>query len=106
LNRQHVYVWYRIDADATECDRHIRGMMARLACRTGVAGQLLQRCDDPSLWMEVYSDVGEATVFCTRLRQAVDEYEIEMFIDGARHVECFTGEALPAPRCGTAPEPT
>ncbi|TNF52480.1 MAG: DUF4936 family protein [Gammaproteobacteria bacterium] len=102
----HFYVWYRIEGDAAECERAVRGMMARLTCRTGVAGQLLQKCDEARLWMEVYADVAEPEAFSHRLRQAVDEYDIEMFIDGPRHTECFRGEPLPIPACGASAAPT
>lgn len=95
----HFYVWYRIDGDEADSERAIRGMMARLACRTGVAGQLLKKRNEGRLWMEVYTDVAEPDAFQARLNQAVDEYDIEMFIDGPRHTECFVGEATPPMSC-------
>jgi hypothetical protein len=49
--------------------------------------------------MEVYTDVAEPDAFQARLNQAVDEYDIEMFIDGPRHTECFVGEATPPMSC-------
>jgi hypothetical protein len=99
----HVYVWYRIAGEAMDCERAVRGMMARLACRTGVAGQLLKKRDEDRLWMEVYADVAEPAGFEARLRQAVDEFDIEMFIDGPRHSECFLGEGPVAPTCAATP---
>jgi len=97
------YVWYRIEGDDADCERAIRGMMARLACRTGVAGQLLKKRGEDRLWMEVYADVPAPDVFEARLNQAVDEYDIGMFIDGPRHTECFVGETTMYPTNCTAP---
>jgi hypothetical protein len=99
----HFYVWYRIDADEADCERAIRGMMARLGCRTGIAGRLLKKRDEARLWMEVYTDVADPDAFQARLRQAVDEYDVEMFIDGPRHTECFVGEPTPLAHCATQP---
>lgn len=85
-----VYVYYRIaphHADAAETP--IRAMMARLACRTGVTAQLLKKRDEPLLWMETYEGITDATPFERELSKAADEYDIGVFLDGERHVECF-----------------
>ncbi len=75
----------------------IRGMMARLACRSGVGGRLIRKRDEPGLWMEIYADVADPARFEPLLRQAVDEFDVEMFIDGTRRTECFlAGDAIPA----------
>jgi hypothetical protein len=99
----HFYVWYRIDGDEDACARAILGMMARLGCRTGVTGRLLKKRDEARVWMEVYDDVADPDHFQARLGQAVDEFDIGMFIDGPRHTECFVGDATPQPAC--APHP-
>jgi len=93
------YVWYRVSGELGETERLVRGMMARLACRTGVAGRLLKKRDEPTLWMEVYTDVGAADAFARRLDQAVAEYDLEMFIDGTRRSECFLADTNLAPAC-------
>jgi hypothetical protein len=85
-----VYVYYRIDArhiDAAETP--IRAMQARLACRSGVAAQLLKKRDEPLLWMEAYSGIADADPFLHELAALADAYDVAMFIDGKRHVECF-----------------
>jgi hypothetical protein len=96
------YVWYRIEGDDAECELSIRSMMARLTCRTGISGQLMKKCDDSHLWMEVYEGVCARDDFQARLAQAVDEFDIEMFIDGPRHTECFVGGQSPIPMCNVA----
>jgi hypothetical protein len=91
------FVWYRVDQDDRDTDLAIRGMMARLACRSGISGRLLKKRDEPGLWMEIYADVADSVRFEHLLRQAVDEFDVEMFIDGARTIECFmAGEQIVA----------
>jgi len=91
------FVWYRVNRDDLDSDVAIRSMMARLACRSGVAGRLLKKRDEPGLWMEIYLDVADPVRFEHLLRQAVDEFDVEMFIDGARRTECFVaGEPVVA----------
>ncbi len=77
----------------------IRSMMSRLACRSGVSGRLLKKRDEPRLWMETYADVADTVRFEHLLRQAVDEYDVEMFIDGKRCTECFLAAEPVAAAC-------
>ncbi|TCS72227.1 uncharacterized protein DUF4936 [Sulfuritortus calidifontis] len=94
------YVWYRVaDADDRELEQAVRGMQARLACRTGVAGRLLKRRDAPATWMEVYEAVAEPAAFERVLQALVDQFDIEVRLADRRHVECFVespGAAVPA----------
>jgi hypothetical protein len=86
------YVWYRVAQDEGAADVAVRGMMARLGCRTGVTGRLLKKRDEPRLWMEVYEGVSDAGAFEHRLAQALDEFDVEMFLEGTRHSECFIAD--------------
>lgn len=86
------FVWYRVMHDDLDTEIAIRGMMARLACRSGTAGRLLKKHGEPKLWMETYLDISDAPRFEHLLRQAVDEFDVEMFIDGRRCTECFTAD--------------
>ncbi len=95
------YVWYRVASDERDTETAIRSMMARLACRSGVRGRLLKKHGEPGLWMEVHEGVADPVVFTRLMAQAVDEYDIEMFIDGARHVECFQDTDTIPPACAT-----
>lgn len=93
------YVWYQVtDADDRELEQAVRGLQARLACRTGVAGRLLKRRDRPDTWMEVYEAVAEPIAFERELQALVDQFDIEVRLADRRHVECFieAGSALPA----------
>jgi hypothetical protein len=97
------YVWYRVADDDRATETAVRAMMARLACRAGVAGRLLKKHTEPRLWMEVYAGIADPDGFARRLDQAVSEYDIDMFIDGARHVECFADDAPIAAACRGTP---
>jgi len=91
------YVWYRVAEDEGAADVAIRTMMARLGCRAGVAGRLLRKRDEPGLWMEVYEGVADAEAFERSLAQALDEFDVEMFLDGPRRTECFIADTpIPA----------
>lgn len=85
----HVYVWYRVERDDPATEIAVRGMMARLACRTGVPGQLLRKAEESGLWMEVYQGVTDPEGFTRLMAQKVDEFDLGMFIDGSRRVEIF-----------------
>jgi hypothetical protein len=96
----HYYIYYRVSANhADEVETLVRSMQARLACRSGVAGRLLKKRGEPGLWMEVYESVNEPERFERLLNQAVDEFDLAMFVDGVRHTECFAGESTAAPAC-------
>lgn len=89
----HYYIYYRVgEKNADEAEVLVRSMQSRLACRSGVAGRLLKKRDEPGLWMEVYEDVSEPERFERLLDQAVDEFYLAMFLEGVRHTECFIGE--------------
>lgn len=94
------YVWYKVeDAGDADLEQAVRGMQARLACRTGVAGRLLKRRDAANTWMEVYESVEDAAAFEQAMGALVDQYDIEVRLADSRHVECFVdsaGRAQPA----------
>jgi hypothetical protein len=94
------YVWYRVERDEPDTEILVRAMMARVGCRAGVAGRLLKKRDEPRLWMEVYENVADSLDFERLLAQKADEFDVGMFIDGARRVECFLDGAAVAPSCG------
>ncbi len=96
----HYYIYYRVSANtADEAETLVRSMQARLACRSGIGGKLLKKRDNPGLWMEIYENVGEAKRFERLLVQAVDEFDLDMFLDGPRHIERFVGDYAPMAAC-------
>jgi hypothetical protein len=103
----HYYVYYRVSENsAHEAELLVRAMQARLACRSGVRGRLLTKRDDPGLWMEIYEQVTQPERFELLLDQAVDEFDVAMFLETPRRQECFRGEnssyATCAPDAATA----
>ncbi len=96
----HTYcVWYRVrEADDREAETAVRALQARLGCRTGVAGRLLKKRDDPGTWMELYEGVRDAAAFERQLRDLAERYDVEMFVADARHVECFIEDGAVAAR--------
>lgn len=94
----HCYVWYRVRHDDAETETAVRAMMARLACRGRVAGQLLRRHDEPRLWLEAYQDIGAPEPFLHLMTALVAQYDLDMFTDGARRVELFQADAR-VPAC-------
>jgi hypothetical protein len=88
------YIYYRVLTDDIETERQIRGMQAKLTCRTGVQSALLKRHDDLLTWMETYTDIGNISAFNLALQRALSEFDIAMFTNGNRVTECFTNDAL------------
>jgi hypothetical protein len=86
----HCYVYYRVTGDARSARAAVGAMMADLEARTGVAGRLLVRADDPSTWMEVYEPVHHPAAFGRALVACVRRHGVAAFAnDGQRHVERF-----------------
>jgi hypothetical protein len=98
----HYYIYYRVsENNAHDAEPLVRAMQARLACRSGVHGRLLKKRDDPGLWMEVYEQVGHPERFELLLGQAVDEFDLEMFLETPRRQECFLGERSAYAACAS-----
>lgn len=95
------YIYYRVsNRNAAETEVLVRSMQSRLACRSGIGGRLLKKRGEPGLWMEIYENVDETDRFERLLAQAVDEFDLDMFLDGPRHTECFLGDSALASSCG------
>lgn len=91
----YFYVYYRIVADTAAARERIGALMSDVEARTGIAGTLLARCDDPSTWMEVYAPVTRAATFRRVLAMLVKKHQLTALTsDGGRHMEQF---AAPRP---------
>ena len=88
----HCYVYYRVDpARAAAARRTIAGVLATIEERVGVTGQLLQRRDEPMLWMEVYENVRDPARFEVTLADLLDTHRFSQFLapGSVRTIEHF-----------------
>lgn len=89
---RHYYIYYHVPPNSQpELKERVCKMQASLKSVTGVAGKLLVRHDDSTVWMETYDGVSDQTSFETALSAMVEKFEIDVFLDAdqSRHMECF-----------------
>jgi hypothetical protein len=88
----HCYVYYRVDpARAAAARETIAAVLASIEERAGVTGRLLQRQDEPMLWMEVYESVHDPVRFELMLADLLDTHGFSQFLapGSARKIERF-----------------
>ncbi len=85
----HFYVWYTVVSGHGDAVRAVAALIAAVEEATGVAGRVLARRDDPSTWMEIYENVGNAAAFARALEALVREHDAARISGGVRHVERF-----------------
>lgn len=88
----HCYVYYRVDpAHAAAARETIAAVLARIEERAGVTGRLLQRRDEPMLWMEVYESVHDPARFEVMLADLLDSHRFSQFLapGSTRKIERF-----------------
>ena len=94
----HCYVYYRVDpVHAAAARRTIAAVLASIEQRAGVTGHLLQRQDDPMLWMEVYENVRDTARFEVMLADLLDTHRFSQFLapGSARKIERFGANIAP-----------
>jgi uncharacterized protein related to proFAR isomerase len=84
------YIYYRV-AQPDRAQMLVRDIQAALKSRTGIAGRVLRKRDDPATWMEIYEGVGDAAAFEQDLATAVQAAIFAAVLEsgGVRHMECF-----------------
>ena len=93
----HLYVYYRVAADAAAARATVAVLMSEVETATGVVGRLLVRCDDPATWMEVYEPIEDTKRFSLTLAALVAQHGVAAIAaDGHRHTECFAPLAATA----------
>ena len=88
----HCYVYYRVDpARAAAARETIAAVLASIEERAGVTGRLLQRRDEPMLWMEVYESVHDPARFDVMLADLLDTHRFSQFLapGSTRKIERF-----------------
>ena len=90
----HCYVYYRVDpARAAAARETIAAVLVSIEERAGVTGRLLQRQDEPMLWMEVYESVHDPARFEVMLADLLDTHRFSQFLapGSTRRIERFVG---------------
>ena len=84
------YVYYRV-TEASQATALALELLAAIKQKTGIAGRLLRKRDDPATWMEIYEGVQDALAFERCLAECVDATHFTNALQSgsARHVECF-----------------
>ena len=88
----HCYVYYRVDPRARPPRATtLAAVLASIEERAGVTGRLLQRQDEPMLWMEVYESVHDAARFEVMLADLLDTHRFSQFLapGSTRKIERF-----------------
>ena len=90
----HFYVWYTVRGDLRAAVIAVHALFDAIEARTGIAGRLLARRDEPSTWMEVYENIDDAGGFGRVLDRLAAEHGVLAFVeDGRRHTERFAALA-------------
>ena len=84
------YIYYRV-AQPAQAHTLVRDLQADMKSRTGIAGRLLRKRDDPTTWMEIYQGVEQPDAFEQCLAAAVQTINFAAVLEtgGVRHMECF-----------------
>lgn len=94
---RHAYVYYRIDpVQASLAALRSDALLDALTRYCSQPPRRLQRCDDPSTWMEIYEGIADFAAFSAALERAVLELGCIGTTVGERHLEYFRASA-PAP---------
>jgi hypothetical protein len=92
----HFYIYYRIaPPHAAEARSVIGNVMHALQQRFAVSGRLLCAQDDPSLWMEVYENVGDPVPFEATMNELLGKTRFASWVapGSARRTERFVTSA-------------
>lgn len=86
-----VYIYYRIDpAQAPLAAARTDALLDAMAAHCATPPRRLRRCDDAWTWMEVYEGIADKAAFAAALDAAVETHGGLTFIQGERHLECFS----------------
>lgn len=92
----HFYIYYRIAAPHAAAARGvIEAVLRALEDRAGIVGRLLQRVDEPLLWMEVYENVRDPERFAGTLEDLLAARRFTAFLapGSERRVERFVAHS-------------
>lgn len=86
-----LYIYYRV-AQLAEARAAVRKIQTRLGAETGIHGRLLQKFEEPALWMEIYDQVADVARFEAALAKLLEEKHFDSLLQPGSHrtVERFT----------------
>lgn len=87
-----LFVYYRVASTAAaRAESAVRRTIEDLSSEHCVRGRLMKGRNEPLLWMEVYEDVVDLSVFEDSLHRAAQAAGLDAFLEKGerRHVECF-----------------
>ena len=84
------YIYYRV-VQSARAQTLVRDIQAAVQKRTGVAGRVLRKRDDPATWMEIYENVDDSVGFEQSLDAAVQSCDFASVLEteSVRKLECF-----------------
>ncbi len=91
---RHAYIYYRVaPAQASQAASRVDTLLQALAAHCTQPPRRLARCDDAATWMEVYEGIADWPAFEAAMQAALKALQLDVHIDGARHLECFVASA-------------
>ena len=85
------YVYYRIDPEQVDAaTTRIDALLNVMAMHCSQPPRRLNRCDDQTMWMEIYEGITDFATFGTSLKMAVEAFNCAEFTLGKRNLECFS----------------
>jgi hypothetical protein len=92
VRRVAYYIYYRVSAghDA-RAFQAVRQAQTEVAAATGTRARLLEKRDEPDLWMEVYEGIADADAFERELTAAVGRHGLTGLLQAgaSRKTEIF-----------------
>ncbi|HEX5675221.1 MAG TPA: DUF4936 family protein [Azonexus sp.] len=89
------YIYYHIDPEqAGLAAAQVDALLTTLAAHCSQPPRRLNRCDDPTTWLEIYEGIADFAAFASALGEAALDLNCAAFTRDERHLECFS---TPAP---------
>jgi hypothetical protein len=84
------YIYYRV-AQPGDASLAVSKLQTAIRKRFGIEGRVLQKRDEPSLWMEIYEGVADAAAFEVALASLVEDLDFSRMLaaGSTRKAECF-----------------
>ena len=86
------FVYYRVAANhVPEASQAARTTIDRMRSLTGATARLMTKVGEPLLWMEIYENVSDQSVFLSTMHECVEQGDLARWleVDSQRHTEMF-----------------